>query len=421
MNNLTGKTLLGRYFLRELVGSGGMADVYKVWDNLRSSEMAVKVLRRDLANSPRTFQMFAKEAEVLRRLEHPSIVRLYEFEREGDVVFIIMDWVEGGNLKDHLKTRRNPYSLEETSRLLFPISNALNYAHQNNVFHCDVKPANILLHKDGQVLLTDFGVANLPSESGGGGGTPPYMAPEQFSKGVIDARTDVYALGITLYEILSGGNVPFQGRNPNSQGSTLKDRIAWEHLNSPIPSLKTFGVQLPEAVQNVLMTALSKNPAHRYPSTMALREAFEHARTNNGRGGSNAGTILLGDQATFNPAAPLKQIRKMDQRPPSQKIQSPGRPFLLGRSGERAGQVLVIPDSGLTIGRSSENGLKLTEPAVSRKHAGIAIASQGVYIYDLNSALGTYVNGQKLQGSLWLKHGDVIQIGYQQVFEYRQK
>ena len=169
-------------FLREQIGSGGMADVYQAWDNLRATRMAIKVLRRDLAQSARFNRMFEQEAELLRKLEHPNIVRLYEFDKEGDVVFIVMDWVEGTNLRQAINDRKKPFSLEEVSQILQPVCAALNYAHQNMVFHCDVKPGNIMVDAGGTVYLTDFGIAQYLSSSDRGAlhaGTPAYMAPEQ--------------------------------------------------------------------------------------------------------------------------------------------------------------------------------------------------------------------------------------------------
>ena len=125
MSSLVGTTLLDRYFLREAVGSGGMADVYLAWDSLRSSRMAVKVLRRDLAENRRFTDMFRKEAEMLRKLEHPSIVRLYEFDKHDDIVFIVMDWIDGTNLRQAIADRRRPFALEEVAFILQPVCSAL--------------------------------------------------------------------------------------------------------------------------------------------------------------------------------------------------------------------------------------------------------------------------------------------------------
>jgi len=416
MADLTGKTLAKRYFLRQHVGAGGMADVYQAWDIMRSARLAVKVLRRDLAASPRFFQMFAKEAELLRRLEHPSIVRLYEFERDGDITFIIMDWVDGTNLKSAISDRKRPFSMDEISHILQSVCSALYYAHQNQTFHCDVKPANILLHNDGQVLLTDFGVARLATDNTGGG-TAHYMAPEQFSGGSVDARTDVYALGVTLYEILSNGQVPFRGDTSSSQGGTKRERIGWEHLHMPLPSLGQFNPQVSSAVENVISTALSKDPNQRFPSTMQLREAFEHACLQGNRSSGTASTI---HQPEPKPR-PVRPKPAPDPVKPAPPPQQPANPYIFGRSGERAGQSIQVAAQGLYIGRGSRANLRLGERSVSRVHALIWLTSQGTYIRDENSSLGTYVNGHLIDTPTLLRSGDVIQIGYYQEFEFRER
>ena len=384
MTNLTHVTLRNRYFLREQIGSGGMADVYQAWDNLRATRMAIKVLRRDLAQSARFNRMFEQEAELLRKLEHPNIVRLYEFDKEGDVVFIVMDWVEGTNLRQAINDRKKPFSLEEVSQILQPVCAALNYAHQNMVFHCDVKPANILLHVDGRVLLSDFGVARLASDESGGG-TPPYMAPEQFSGGTITATTDVYALGITIYEMLSG-LVPFRGETPNSQGSTLRDKIAWEHQNARPRPLRQINPAVPAAVENVVNLALSKEASERYSTVLALRDAFEHARMEQGR---EENTFYSTAREVFNtvmpagrpapvqppparPAPPPVQpaVKQQPAAPSAIQSSAPGRgPYLYGRTGEYTGQFIPIPKDELTLGRGKDIQLRLQERSVSRNHA----------------------------------------------------
>ncbi len=413
MGSLEGHTLLNRYFLREHIGTGGMAEVYLAWDNMRSTKMAVKVLKRDLIHNPRFFKMFTQEAEVLRRLEHPNIVRLYEFQCEEDIAFIVMEWVDGADLRKKISDRGKPFDSEETALVLQPVCAALHYAHQNRVYHCDVKPANILISTQDQVRLTDFGVARLAAKDTGGG-TPYYMAPEQFLDNPVDGRTDIYALGVTLYEMLTGGQYPFRGDSPNSVGTTSKERIGWEHLNQAVPSPRQLNSDLPPEVENVILTALSKQPEERFATPMDLREAFEHARMSKGqRTGSRkttASTVL------DRPPRPEKPVTK-----PQPPAQLPRGPYLFGTSGEMIGQAIVIPSGGLTIGRGSGNQMRLTEHSVSRKHAVIQRTRRGVYISDQGSSLGTYVNGRKIAGPTALKHGDVIQIGYEQQFEYRDR
>lgn len=439
MADLTRVTLCNRYFLRELIGSGGMSDVYQAWDNLRATRMAVKVLRRDLAQSSRFNRMFEQEAELLRKLEHPNIVRLYEFDKEGDVVFIVMDWVEGTNLRQAINDHKKPFSLEEISHILQPVCAALNYAHQNMVYHCDVKPGNILLHADGRVLLTDFGVARLASDESGGG-TPPYMAPEQFSGGIIGATTDVYALGITIYEMLSG-LVPFRGETPHSQGNTLRDKIAWEHLNAHPRPLRQINPAVPTAIENVVDLALSKDPNERYSTILALRDAFEHARLEPGR---EENTFYSTAREIFNsikPAArpapvqapparpapppaqpPVKPPPAVPAAPRVSQTSAPGRgPYLYGRTGEYAGQFIPVPRDEMTIGRGKDTQVRLQERSVSRSHAHLIRTRRGVYLQDDNSSVGTFLNGERLQAGVpvQLRNGDIIQLGYYQVFEFR--
>jgi len=450
MKTLIGTTLLDRYFLRELIGSGGMADVYQAWDKLRATKMAVKVLRRDLANSPRFFQMFAQEAELLRKLEHPNIVRLYEFDKQDDLSFIVMDWIDGSNLREVLRKREKPLTLDEVSSILEPVCSALNYAHQNKVYHCDVKPGNILLHTDGRVLLTDFGVARLASDKTGGG-TPQYMAPELLAGKPVNAKSDVYSMGICLYEMLSGGKVPFSGDSPSSQGSTTRDRIAWEHSNLPLPSLLQLNPSLPDSVENMVASALSKDPLRRYATMMDLREAFEQARRAARKDAGGPKTIidlisplLQQISSTKLPTIPSLPSQKLPQpRPqpsrPSTVLPSRGSrpihgvapqpigqvrgPYLLIRSGEWSGQAIPIPAQEMTIGRGSNTQLRLRDASVSRLHATIIRTRRGIYIRDEGSSLGTYLNGQPIPPNTptTLQTGDVIQIGYYQVFEFRQR
>lgn len=427
MKTLVGTTLRNRYFLRELKGSGGMADVYLVWDNLRAAKMALKILRRDLANDTRFFQMFAKEAEILRKLEHPNIVRLYEFDKEDDIAFIVMDWIDGSNIRQTLNDRKKPFSLEEVSIVLQPVCSALNYAHQNNVFHCDIKPANILLHVDGRVLLTDFGVARLASDRIGGG-TPPYIAPELFSRGTVNAKTDIYSLGVTLYEIFSGGQVPFRGDSPSSQGSTTRDRIAWELSNLPLPPLHQHNPDLPDEVEKVVSTALSKNPAQRYSSAMTLRQAYEQACMHVGAEPSER--IKITD--LISPLIDQFPKPKPYQKPPPEKpkkhtphmpVGQVRGPYLFVRSGESPSQAFLIRGTGLTIGRGSQAQVRLRDASVSRKHATIIRTRRGIYIRDERSSLGTYVNNQRIPPDtpIQLQNGDVIRIGYYQYFEFRKR
>jgi len=451
METLSGRTLQNRYFLRKLVGSGGMADVYLAWDQLRNAKMAVKVLRRDLSSNTLFFDRFANEAKILRQLEHPNIVRLFEFEREDEIAFIVMQWVDGSNLRQILNKTRQIISLDDCSRILRSVCSALHYAHENRIFHCDIKPANIMLDIKGNTfdtLLTDFGVAQL-ADNLVGGGTPTYMAPEQFTGDEIDARTDVYALGVSLYEILSGGITPYKGLAPRSEGSTTKERIAWEHLNSQPPGLTTFNPNCSPAMERVVLTAMQKNPQSRFPNAMSFLNAFEQARltmTSETPTVNNdirslisqftqqtiSATTTIFDKFFCNESEVQNPLSV--QHNESRKTNDPayrrgsqtttglnvlGRNhYLFSRSGLYAGQRFPIYLGETVIGRGTQVQLKLNESTVSRRHATIIRTLRGVYIRDDASTMGTFVNGKRISSTTLLRVGDIIQIGSQQIFEY---
>ncbi|MDD2920798.1 MAG: FHA domain-containing serine/threonine-protein kinase [Anaerolineales bacterium] len=416
MSSLKGDTLKNQYFLREIVGSGGMADVYLAWDTLRSAKMAVKVLRRDLSENPRVIQAFQKEAGFLQDLTHPYIVRFYEFGSERGIIFIVMAWVDGTDLKKRIEDLNRPLYLSEALPILQPICSALNFAHQKRLFHCDIKPSNILLHENGKdVFLADFGVAHVAREQAAGG-TLPYMAPEQFSQGIVSAQTDIYSLGITVYQMLSGGVVPYHG-DTKSPGSTPRERYAYEHSYLPLPPLSKFNSKLPSGVFPVIQKAASKNPAERYGSMLDFYNAFIQAcgdvRVEPPKPKEDYSKTIF----EIPSPPPIKPPTPQQPQPPIK----PGVPHLYARSGDLSGQVVQFAGHETLIGRGANCHIRLYEKSVSRAHATILLTKRGAYIRDESSALGTYVNGNPVPrgAPIALRQGDVIQIGYYQIFEFR--
>jgi eukaryotic-like serine/threonine-protein kinase len=431
---LEGTTLQNQYFLRRYVGSGGSADVYEAWDRKRSTNMAVKVLRNDHSHDSHVIRMFEEEAALLSELTHPNIVRLYEFGKQGKILFFVMDWIEGTDLKQAIQKRQAPFPVDEVIHIIGPISRALDYAHKENVFHCDVKPGNILLHEDGRVFLSDFGIARrvLKSKGGAGGpGTPPYMAPEQFTGGRIDARTDVYGLGVVLYQMLSGGTVPFRGESPQSPGETTRERIQWEHLHLPLEPLAKYNPKLPDTIDAVIEKALNKDASSRYPSVSALREAFEDVSSavrgldiEKGRKRDISGDTVITPPSVPKPihqkVEPSQSPSKAPSVYPSVRIHGP---HLLGISGEFSGRMVPLTNKTVTLGRGKDNLFRLQDPSVSRRQVTILKTRRGVYIRDEQSTLGTYVNGLRITigRPVLLRNGDHIRLGYFQEFEFRDK
>jgi hypothetical protein len=281
MESLLGKILSNRYRVDSLLGRGGMAEVYKVWDIERAAFLAFKLLREDLAQDPVFLRRFKREAQTLSRLQHPNIVRFYGLEQDDLLAFILMDFVEGTTLQTEIaRAHGQGLSIGRVLEVMRPVCSALQFAHRQGVIHCDVKPGNILIEKTGRVLVTDFGIARISEAATtttvAGAGTPAYMSPEQVRGENPTPQIDIYALGIILYEMLTGGERPFTGEQAQITGST-GDKVRWEHLNLAPPSPRRYNPEIPTALENVILKCLEKDPDKRYTSAMDLLYALERA------------------------------------------------------------------------------------------------------------------------------------------------
>jgi serine/threonine-protein kinase len=273
MNELSG-TMLGSYQLLELIGKGGMAAVYRAHQASMDRDVAIKVLSLDLADEPEFATRFRHEAQIIARLQHPHIVPVYDFGTENRLTFLVMRLLTSGSLGDEL--RIGSLSTERVIELTRQIASALDYAHQRGVVHRDLKPTNVLLDEQGNAYLTDFGIAKMIGGStitgltspGAVMGTPTYMAPEQWRSEPVDARTDVYALGVIVYQMLLG-QVPFSAETPHG--------LMYQHLDSEPPSPRTIKPGLPLGIEPVIRKALAKNPTERYASAGELARDLENA------------------------------------------------------------------------------------------------------------------------------------------------
>jgi serine/threonine protein kinase len=285
MAKLEGQVLKGRYRIEDLIGRGGMAEVYKAWDMRRQYYVAIKVMREDLAEDVEFVRRFRREAGALAALSHANVVRFYSFEREGRLAFIVMDYVEGTTLRGRiLDAQGEPLPLEEVALVMRQVCAALHYAHGENVLHRDVKPGNIMIRQGptdgayGQVLVADFGIAKAADAATATTvmpGTPAYMSPEQCRSEVLDERADVYALGIVAYEMLAGRR-PFTGATEATTGSQ-REKLRWEQMYAEPPPLRRFNPVVPQQVELVLLKALAKDPGARWPTVLAFWQAFDEA------------------------------------------------------------------------------------------------------------------------------------------------
>ncbi|MEE8391656.1 MAG: serine/threonine-protein kinase, partial [Anaerolineae bacterium] len=265
--DLTGKKL-GKYEIIMRVGRGSTADVYKAFHPQLNRYVGIKVLSPFVADEGTFRKRFIREAKAVAQLDHPNILPVYDIDEQGDLVYIVMRYVDTGSLTELLTDMKGqPMPLDRTLKILEQIGSALSHAHQRGIVHRDVKPGNILLGPDNWVLLTDFGLVKILADStpitqsGVGVGTPDYMAPEQVRGDPVDPRADVYALGVTLYQMVTG-KVPFEGESGIA--------VALKHLNETPTPPRVLNPDLPLAVNQVIIKALIKDRELRYQSAHEL-------------------------------------------------------------------------------------------------------------------------------------------------------
>jgi WD40 repeat protein/serine/threonine protein kinase/DNA-binding XRE family transcriptional regulator len=273
LDNLTGRAVHG-YALSEKIGSGSMGVVYRAVQPVVEREVAVKIILPGFANHPNFIRRFETEAKLVARLEHPHIVPLYDYWREPGLAFLIMRLLRGGSLEGLL--RDGPLPVDMTARILEQVCFALYAAHRIGVIHRDLKPANVFLDEDQNAYLGDFGIAknledsDLSDQTNAGIiiGTPAYMSPEQIRSLVVQPQTDIYCLGIMLYEMLTGA-VPFNGSTPFD--------LIQQHIYAPMLPLAAHRKGLPATLDAVVCHATAKEPGDRYESVIALLEDFQQA------------------------------------------------------------------------------------------------------------------------------------------------
>ncbi len=268
--NLTGVTLGGRYEIAEKLGAGGMAVVYRAQDTLLQRPVTVKVLRSELATDENVVKRFRREAQAAASLSHPNIVGVYDVGRQEDVHYIVMEYVPGKTLKEEI-AERGPLPAEEAVRIARQIAEALRHAHAHRIIHRDVKPHNVLLTPEGRVKVTDFGIAGAATGTtvtypGALLGTVYYFSPEQAQGRYGDERSDLYALGVVLYEMLTG-QVPFEGESPVS--------VALKHIREAVRSPREINPRVPPAAERVVMKAMAKEGERRYQTAAEMLRDLE--------------------------------------------------------------------------------------------------------------------------------------------------
>lgn len=269
---LIGKRVNDRYKLLKMVGGGGMANVYLARDMILDRDVALKILRMDFNNDDEFIKRFNREAQSATSLAHSNIVSIYDVGEDGDIYYIVMEYVEGMTLKQYIQ-KNDPIPIKTALDIMKQITAAISHAHQNGIIHRDIKPQNILIDLEGNIKITDFGIAIALSstnitQTNAVLGSVHYLSPEQARGGMANKKSDIYSLGIVMFELFTG-RLPFYGESAIS--------IALKHLQSETPSPKRWNPDIPQSVENIILKATAKDSFYRYESVDAMSEDIRTA------------------------------------------------------------------------------------------------------------------------------------------------
>jgi serine/threonine protein kinase len=384
MTFIIGETV-GSYRIEEQLGQGGMATVYKAYHPALDRYVAIKVMDAALSKERDFIERFKREARVIARLDNAHIVPVYDFDEHNGQPYIVLKLIDGQTLRDRMMSA--PLSKDEILQIISAVGKALDYAHRRGVLHRDTKPSNVLIANDGQIYLTDFGLARImESASSLTGdmilGTPYYISPEQaMNAEKLDEGTDIYSFGVMIYEMVVG-RLPFDG---DTTFTVIED-----HIYKP-PPLPTFiNPDISEEVEQVLLKALAKKRSDRQDNVASLVKAFKSAwGANYSKSGISSTTMESVQIATLSTAN---------------------------------GTVFPLAEETVVLGRNSntnniQNDINLNEldvkKIISRRHAKIQRENGEFILYDLDSRNGTFINGQRLSSAQphTLVSGDVIEFG----------
>jgi len=402
-----------QYRVETLLGRGGMGSVFRATDTTLNRSVALKVMRADWVGDAQFSQRFLQEAQTAAKLDHPSIVQIYDFGQTNGIFFMVMEFIRGGSLANHLQRRRGYFDLSETCFILAQVADALGTAHRLGVIHRDIKPDNMLLklldnpERAGEIpvraIVTDFGLAKLreggvETATGTWLGTLPYMSPEQCQGDPLDGRSDLYSLGIVLYQMASG-KLPFSIKTPAE--------AAEKHLRAKPLSLHAIRPDIPTEVEAVINRAIQKLPEDRFQTGHEFAAALRQiAIPPKGTTEVEPDTSIIASVSQFAAASATAVsiytliARESQAIVPSRTGSEIGpaaqtQTLVIARQGENPRQQ-TLDGSTVTIGRAIDNDLCLVEKTISSHHARLERTREGWQVIDLNSTNGTYLEDEKL-------------------------
>jgi serine/threonine protein kinase len=404
MTTYIGQLLNRRYRLDALLGDGGMGTVYRGYDLNLERMLAVKLMHSHFARQEEFRQRLVQEARTAAQLDHPSIVRVYDFGDSELGLFIAMEYVDGGSLRDHLRRLQRMQKflpLNQSLQIAIQIAEALDYAHRRKIIHRDVKPGNIILKRltrpdeagaqPFRALLTDFGLVKLQesdaiTQSGTTVGTPTYMSPEQCEGRQLDGRSDLYSLGVVLYELVTN-KMPFSF-------NTLTEAIATHQAGTMPQTASEIRPEVPPIIDTLLEKSLAKSPENRFTSGAEMADALR-----------SAAIALEGAPTRVMIHQELDILDAVPEPPPGYElhIHTPGHPK----------SVVPLTRSVVTLGRNPDNDIVLPADGVSRNHTRLQATALGWEVVDLGGVNGTWVNDRRLRPdeSTPLPVNSVMRIG----------
>lgn len=425
---MIGHELAGRYKIIERIGGGGMALVYKAQDILLNRNVAIKVLRQQFVHDEEFIRRFRREAQSAASLSHPNVVSIYDVGQEDEVHYIVMEYIEGNNLNEIIKERA-PIQVDEAVRIASQICDALDHAHHNQIIHRDIKPHNILIGRNGRVKVTDFGIARAVTsttitQTGSVVGSVHYFSPEH-AKGVATGeKSDLYSLGIVLYQMLTA-RLPFLGESPIS--------VALKHLQEEFDEPREVNPLIPQSVENVILKSMRKNPQERYQSAAEMMQDLETCLLPNRRNEPKVDFAEDEDQTRVMPAIKAMQpgsnyaaaapINDLEDEEPDEEVTKGGKPkkkwkkpaliigLVLLFLGILAGVViyvnkmLVVPEVTIpnVVTKSEEEAVRTLESL------GLVVDDDVIRQYKQGVEEGTVFAQSKAEGTV-VKEGSVIQL-----------